>query len=590
MPRPHSWEATSNDYGASESLSDSYNHSHIRIDVNNLPQSQPKGFIQSFRRTNALFWPLIAFTFLALLFLILTIVGFSRSTSSHDSSPPIALPQSRMIGNPMLLPESPSLYRQFSILQMNDVYEMMPLQENTRGGLARVAYIRDLLKTENENTLMVLAGDFLSPSALSAAQYNGSMLSGRQMVAVLNSMQLDYVVFGNHEFDLNQRTLLQRIDESTFQWLSCNTFVNQSNTQLFPTNAINPGFVIRTINDVRMLMIGVTIDENEGSGRYVNIRSVDQSIAIVQSIVTAQAGNYDVAVALTHWTIDDDALLAEAVPQLSLIMGGHEHANSYWARGVGLIPIAKADSNDATVFIHRFAYRPDTKQLLISSHLQLVDQTIPSDPVVNAVVNVWWQRGIQGFEAQGFKPFDLVTTLPPNVIWDGRSQIVRTQRDNPLTQAICTSIQRMTLNQSTSQPIEAAIFNTGSVRIDDLLMNEIVQYDVLRVLPFENQNVLLNVSLSIVAAALYSTNNSPGSGGFLQFCGKISLNGSTYFWNNVPLLDLNQTVLLATSDYLSPGGAGSIFDGAAIVETGKLMSQDFIQYLNTTQPTINLDE
>ncbi len=52
----------------------------------------------------------------------------------------------------------------FTILQINDVYEISPLEGGKSGGLARVATVKKELLRENPNTIAVLAGDFLSPS------------------------------------------------------------------------------------------------------------------------------------------------------------------------------------------------------------------------------------------------------------------------------------------------------------------------------------------------------------------------------------------------------------------------------------------
>ena len=45
-----------------------------------------------------------------------------------------------------------------TILQMNDVYEIDPVNGGREGGLARVATLRDQLLQRNSNTLTVLAG------------------------------------------------------------------------------------------------------------------------------------------------------------------------------------------------------------------------------------------------------------------------------------------------------------------------------------------------------------------------------------------------------------------------------------------------
>ena len=91
---------------------------------------------------------------------------------------------------------------EFTILQINDVYEIAPLEGGSVGGLARVAGLLRQLEVENPNTIAVLAGDFLSPSFMGTLKKDGERIAGLQMVETLNAMGLDYATFGNHEFDL----------------------------------------------------------------------------------------------------------------------------------------------------------------------------------------------------------------------------------------------------------------------------------------------------------------------------------------------------------------------------------------------------
>ncbi|HXG01695.1 MAG TPA: hypothetical protein VNL69_12945, partial [Bacteroidota bacterium] len=57
-----------------------------------------------------------------------------------------------------------------TLLQLNDVYEISPLENGAYGGLARVATIRKHLLRENPNTFTFLAGDFISPSAIGTSE------------------------------------------------------------------------------------------------------------------------------------------------------------------------------------------------------------------------------------------------------------------------------------------------------------------------------------------------------------------------------------------------------------------------------------
>ncbi len=68
-----------------------------------------------------------------------------------------------------------------TILQINDAYEITPVEGGRSGGPARVATIRRRRLAGNANTVTVLAGDFLSPAALGTASVDGE--PGRRKVS-----------------------------------------------------------------------------------------------------------------------------------------------------------------------------------------------------------------------------------------------------------------------------------------------------------------------------------------------------------------------------------------------------------------------
>src|SRR5689334_18625551 len=83
-------------------------------------------------------------------------------------------------------------------VQINDVYEIAPIEAGKVGGVARVATIKKELKAKNPNTYMIMAGDFVSPSVYNSLMYEGKRIRGRQMVESLNEAGLDIAGFGNH--------------------------------------------------------------------------------------------------------------------------------------------------------------------------------------------------------------------------------------------------------------------------------------------------------------------------------------------------------------------------------------------------------
>src|SRR5438132_1836885 len=109
---------------------------------------------------------------------------------------------------------SPRRQSQVTLLQINDVYSTVPI--NGVGGLARIATLKQRLSANGHPVLMLLAGDFLSPSVAS------TVFKGEQMVATLNAAGLDYATLGNHEFDFGIDMLKQRIADSSFTWIVSN--------------------------------------------------------------------------------------------------------------------------------------------------------------------------------------------------------------------------------------------------------------------------------------------------------------------------------------------------------------------------------
>src|SRR5438128_2289818 len=110
----------------------------------------------------------------------------------------------------------------FTILHVNDVYEIEPVEVGHAGGLARVATIKKNLERTSSPLVMTLGGDYLSPSAIGTAVVDGQPLAGRQMVEVLNAVGLQWATFGNHEFDLPEDSFRQRMREQKFTVISSN--------------------------------------------------------------------------------------------------------------------------------------------------------------------------------------------------------------------------------------------------------------------------------------------------------------------------------------------------------------------------------
>ncbi|CAF0951440.1 unnamed protein product [Adineta ricciae] len=502
----------------------------------------------------------------------LTIVYASLWRNGNTSSYAYAV-ENGIISYPVQLPND-GRYVQWTFLHLNDVYELLPLDRGRKGGLARVAYLRKLLKEENPHTYTILAGDLLSPSALSSSKVNGTTLNGKQMIATMNTLGLDLMTFGNHEFDLTEKDLLARMNESTFTWISTNVFRKDSNELFGPSIP----YKILTIDSVRILFIGLTID---GTGAYIRYINQSSLVPYVQGFLNTFPNNtYDVLVAITHLDLQIDTELASKIPQIDLILGGHEHENYYYVRGTKYTPIYKADANAFTVYIHRCALNLDTKRFRVYSHLAPITSDIPEEKQTAAIANQWFNLGIEGFQALGYDPLAIVSCLPTGIELDGRSESVRSS-----TTLLTTLISESMLNLTSHYNTTIGIINGGTVRIDDILRETISQYDVLRTLPFGNIVVALSVPGQLLAQVLTHGISLKGNGMFLAYT-RVETNdgGKTWLFNGTDISKSGLNYRVATTSYLRDYTQLNNTNVITLHDTNITQTRSFMEYLQIKYP------
>lgn len=472
---------------------------------------------------------LFRFTHNCLHVILIAIAAFFISCSSREA----AGPEGRV---------------EFTLVQLNDIYEIGTLENGKFGGMARATTLIRQLEKENPNTFVLVAGDFLSPSVIGTVKLNGKRVAGAHMVDVMNAMGVDYVTFGNHEFDIKEDELQERINESKFEWIASNTkhlvhgkavaFArsHSSTIDTFPEYAI---LLLKNAANkpVRVGMLGLTINSNRASF----VQYEDQNVNGLRQYRSIQE-RCDAIIAITHLTIDQDKELAKEIPGIRLIIGGHEHNNMKYE--VGNTIIAKADANARTVYIHRCAYDLDTKTLSIQSELKTIDESMPEDAAVAAVVASWTNRALEGFRALGFEPTEVVATVSTPL--DGIENHIRTMQTNLgdfITQSMLAAIP----------DAEAAIMNSGSVRIDDEVQGKITQYDIIRILPFGGKILRVEMKGSLLQKILETGLQNKGSGGFLQTA-NINFNSATKSWiiKQAPL-NPQATYRLAMNDFLLTG-------------------------------------
>lgn len=441
-----------------------------------------------------------------------------------------------------------------NLIQVNDVYEIAPLNNGREGGLARVASLKKKYLAANPNTLLLIAGDFLSPSVYNSLRFEGKSIRGRQMIDAMNTAGFDLAVFGNHEFDIRENELQERINESSFSWVSSNTFhMVNGHAVPFQRNNVSgvyefPPYIIRTFTDkdgtsARIAFIGLTLPFNKSP--YVTYTDIRNTTGKYIKLLKDSA---DAIVAITHQAMEDDIQLAREFPEIAAILGGHEHDQRY--AQVGGVYITKAMANAKNAYVVQLALDKKKPSCRVSTTLEPLNEQVPLDEKTNQVVDRWTKIADESFSSLGFDAGK--TVIEKSEPLDGRETEVRSRSTN-----LCTLIVQSM--QKAAPAADLVILNGGSIRIDDILQAPVTQYDIIRALPFGGSIRECVVNGTTLIKILFAGKMNIGTGGFLHSNDYVSFDEANQNWliHGRPV-DLNRDYRIALPEFLLTGGESNL--------------------------------
>ena len=194
----------------------------------------------------------------------------------------------------------------------------------------------------DESTLLLDAGDWAQGT------YPGGMDKGTTVVGLMGKMGYDAAAIGNHEFDWGREQLTQLAQQATFDVLGANVLASE-------TGEVMPGVAphtIKVVNGVKVGIIGVTTQDTPELGAKSNTEGVtfaDTVDSIRRSLPDLDEKGAEVLVLLSHCATGEDQKIAAAVPELDVIIGGHDHEKLDEPIIVGKTIITKAGPHAKTL-------------------------------------------------------------------------------------------------------------------------------------------------------------------------------------------------------------------------------------------------
>ncbi|MBU0702645.1 MAG: bifunctional metallophosphatase/5'-nucleotidase [Chloroflexi bacterium] len=225
----------------------------------------------------------------------------------------------------LVLGFAPSLSAQdqvsLTILHTNDLHGiMLPFEEENGevvGGFSRIATLVQQVRQEEENVLLVDAGDTIMEDQHLMANY----FRGEPVVRLMNQIGYDLAVPGNHDFEFGLDVLAQRISEADATYLAANIVAAEDADQaaLELISQIEP-YAILSVSGVRIGFLGLTQPLHEFPGIQIK-----DTVQVAQEYVPQIREEADVVVVITHQKLARDYEIVDQVEGIDILIAAHVH-------------------------------------------------------------------------------------------------------------------------------------------------------------------------------------------------------------------------------------------------------------------------
>ncbi|ABC23283.1 bifunctional metallophosphatase/5'-nucleotidase [Rhodospirillum rubrum] len=435
------------------------------------------------------------------------------------------------------------------LLHLNDIAEV-----GNGGGSGGLAEMKTLIEAEKARpgataALVTFGGDLLSPSLLS------SIDKGAHMVEAMGLLGVDLAVPGNHEFDFGPKVFAERLSTSPFPWLASNLDGPALSTaEGAPITGLT-STAIRAVGPYKIGFLGLLTPQTTVlSSPGPEVRFAEPLAAARAAVATLKAEGADVIIALTHQGQAEDRALAQALPEVAVVVGGHDHDSLSWRESTGLVLKAGANAR----YLGVIDLRIDEQITSAGSAVVVLPEWsfranvgLAPSPAVAARLAAWEAQLASDLD----QPLGVTTTE-----LDSRRSVVR-GAESTMGNLVTDAMRLATGAQ-------AALTNGGGLRGDRLYNagTALTRRDILAELPFGNVAVVLDLTGAQVKAALENgvSQIAQGAGRFPQVSGmEVLYDPALPVGERVVALQIDGRTVepeghytVAVNDYIARGGDG----------------------------------
>lgn len=458
------------------------------------------------------------------------------------------------------------------ILHTNDTHSAIDPDEDTgMGGVLRRKVLIDSVRKADKNVMLIDAGDVVQGSLFFILD------SGEVENKLMDAMDYDIRILGNHEFDNGTDELARQIKNTKSEWLSTNYRFTQPDL----AKKFHP-YTTRRFGDKKIGFIALNLNPKGivSEGNYDGVEYIDMyDAANATAWQLKNLDSCDYVVAVTHigyaptGTGTDDLRLATNSRDIDVIIGGHSHTVVDPARHDATKPYLVPNADGRLILVTqtgksgrnlgRIAINLDKD----SMHYELIPVTSRLDnrldPATEAII-------------APYRPG--VDSLMHRMI---AKSAIELKNNEPAMLNMVADYIKLRGNEL-AKGVDFAITNKGGLR-RSLPKGDISEGQLLMAFPFNNYIEVIDIEGKDLLEN-FDIMAKYGSDGVsedldVEFdpvtkkCTRVLLNGKP--------IDPNKTYRVATIDYLGNGGdyMEPLTRGRVVKKSPNIMNRDMVNWL-----------
>lgn len=415
---------------------------------------------------------------------------------------------------------------QVVLLHFNDLHGAL---EQAQGIACVIERVRQECERNGCHVIVTNGGDLSGNTSVSEKS------RGKAEVDFINALGVDAVVPGNHDTDYGPEVFEERMKQGK-NWVAANLYKGDAGQKPLPS------YVIVKAGSAKIGIAGFTFPQKwytTGDFKF------DDPLATAKELMSTLERESDAQVAIAHLENPGELEMAEQLPGLDAVLGGHDHVapSDYCHETSTATPVCETP--------------PDGKYIV------RVDMMVDGKKVTNMgqdLISVDGCRDVYSTAVtEALKPYADTIEGAKQIVGFAEEQLLNNRDGKDGQNGANTFVAKVMLEATGA---ELAMINATGVR-SDIPKGNITSEHIVR-LVFDDKIVIVELTGAEIESAIQAFRNRDR---YFAFAG----------FNNQTPLDPNKVYKVATTGFLLNGS----FSGAKIVSEGKPLRQAIIDYLGS---------